>query len=132
MVSGRKKGLIMDEYIKYLQCFVKNSTFWYDRCERHRNMLHKAICDVRPELLNFPLSTIKGYLSEITDNLNKSIDLPLDGYFNPEDYSEKLKHTIENAVQSFDIEALVFDTAITRNISMDAARRAVNKRLSGK
>lgn len=82
----------MDSCKKYLECFLAGSStqMVLERFDRHNAML-VDIQQNYPEFKGFSLKTLKRVSKDITDNLDVTIGLPLDGIFDPDEYAGKLK-----------------------------------------
>lgn len=92
----------MEQTIEYLKCFVKGARedVLLSRFERHNDMLAALM---NQNNLKLPdgccMHELKSSVSHITDNLDEYIRLPLDGYFDPADYVDKLESLLIGAIK---------------------------------
>lgn len=92
----------MEQTIEYLKCFVKGARedVLLSRFERHNDIL---VALMNRNHLKLPdgyyMYELKRSVSHITDNLDEYIQLPLDGYFDPADYVDKLEYVLIEAIK---------------------------------
>lgn len=92
----------MSRTTEYLKCFVKGARedVLLSRFERHNDMLAALINQNNLKLPDgYHMYELKRAVSHITDNLDEYIQLPLDGYFDPEDYVDKLESLLIEAIK---------------------------------
>ena len=91
----------MNHTAKYLECFVKGARedILLSRFERHNEMLVALMNRNHLKLPDgYHMYELKRAVSHITDNLDEYIQLPLDGYFDPVDYVDKLESLLLEAI----------------------------------
>ena len=94
----------MKETIKYLECFRANAPDYvlFARFERHNDMLEALMNQNNIKLPDdCYLSDVKLGVHHVTDNLDSTIGLPLDGHFYPEDYERKLETLLVEELKKF-------------------------------
>lgn len=84
---------------KYLECFLPGK-YSLDRAERHTELIKSILIDEKIAFTKADLFELKMSTQDITDNLDKHIELPISS-FEVSEYSDKLVNVLNDRIRTF-------------------------------
>lgn len=92
-------AITIEKAEKYLECFLPNN-YRIDRVQRHAELIEAILIDKKVAFNKSDILEIKEATRDITDNLDKSIGLPI-GSFSIQEYSDKLINVLYRKITEF-------------------------------